>query len=508
MFTQFYTKICKPSFLLALSVLCFFVIYQNSIMKLAQSWMLDQNSHGILLFIVCAYIFYKNWKMHSDKLDLTFNIYGYVLLLMLSVVWLFANLTFVKYVELVSLPIILIAIFISLLGWEQSRVFWFPVLLMLLSGPILSLFIPVLQDITAVAAGLVLGFTGISNIVDGVLILVPAGTFEVDTGCSGLNVVTVGVILSFLYAYINHFRLKEYVVLLILGLSVSILSNIIRVYIIIVVGNATKMQHPLVQDHGDLGWLVFLIIMGGFLFVVHRYWPVNELQQTGEVYSSSEHKNLDHNKKNARNHLYGTALSILFISIGPVILLYSNMHTNTVYASEKFTNKLAGNWRAIEDAPILWRPVYKAGKGDYQHFQTFVNEAQRRIYFELRYFSQQSADNEAINDTNRVYDHNAWTRVWIKPYLTNNIEDLDEVEETLIRGKNNQEMLVWRWYFTNRQRTGNPYKAKIYNLLGILAGKPEIISYVVATTVEDTYVDSRNDLSDFVKAVNIDSYTQ
>jgi len=508
MFTQFFNKINKPSCQLALSVFCFFVIYQNSIIKLVQSWKHDWNSHGILLFIVCVYIFYKKWKIHSEKLDIAFSLSGYILLLGLSTVWLFANLTFVEYVELVSLPIILTTIFISLLGWAQSRVFWFPILLMLLSGPLLGLFIPVLQDITAVAAGLALELTGISNIVDGVLIFVPAGTFEVDRGCSGLNVVTVGAILSLLYAYINRFRLKEVVVLLILGLLVSILSNVIRVYIIVVVGNATKMQHSLVHDHGDLGWVVFLIIMGMFLFFVHHYWPVNELHENSDVYGPLEHKSLDNNKKIARNYLFGTALLILFISIGPLVLLYTDIQPNMVDTAEKPAYKMIGSWQAIEDDDILWKPVYKAGKGDYQHFQTFVNNEQDKVYFEIRYFSLQRVGNEAINATNSVYDQNAWTRVWIKPYSTNNIEALDEVEETLIRGKNNQEMLVWRWYFTNGRKTGNLYRAKLYNLFGVLMGKPEIASYIIATTVSDTYSDSRNELSAFIKAANNIVYMQ
>jgi len=497
MFSQIYKKINNPSCLLAISVFCFFALYHNSINNLVQSWMLDWNSHGVLLFIVCVYIFYQTWKRHSNKLDFSFAVSGYIILLGLSVLWLFANLTFIEYVELVSLPIILATLFISLLGWTQSRVFWFPILLMLLSGPLLSIFVPVLQDITAIASGLALELSGISTLVDGVLILVPAGTFEVDTSCSGLNVVTVGTILSLLYAYINHFRLKEGTVLLMFGMLVSILSNIIRVYIIVIVGNATKMQHALVEDHGYLGWIVFSIVFGIFIFVVSRYWTSKVNYENNSAHDLLVNKSPDNNTPE-RNYLSGAILSILIISVGPLLLLFSTMNTNKSYATEKFTSKSNGKWKTFESDNVVWQPVYMSGEGDYKYSQTFINNEQDIVYLDLRYFSRQNVGNEAVNVSNRVYDRNAWTRVWVKLY-SSNIEGLAEVEETLIRGKNNQEMLVWRWYHTNGWNTGSPYKAKVYTLFGVLRGKPEITSYIIATTVKDTYSVGRKRLDEFVR---------
>ena len=496
MISQVSKKLIHPSYFIAISVVCFFVLYYKSIEILVLSWKKSWNSHGILLAIVCSYLFYKIWMKHKNKLDLSFSVSAYILLFALSVLWLFANLTFVEYVELISLPIILVAIFISLLGWHQSRVFWFPILLMLLSGPLLSVLVPVLQDITAVLSGLALEMTGITNLVDGVLILVPAGTFEVDTGCSGLNVVTVGVILSLIYANINHFRLKEAAVLVVVGVLAAIFSNIIRVYIIIIVGNATNMQHALVKEHGDLGWIVFSVVFGVFIYFVHRYWSQNKRDDVSEKQGVSESAS-QQNSSSVRNNIIGGMLSIFLLSAGPLLLLFLSVNTNNLNAAEKFSTKLNGIWEAVESKSVLWRPVYRAGKGDYKYSQVFTNDQQEQIYLDLRYFARQSAGDEAINSTNSVYDRASWTRVYIQPY-TANIEGHDVFEETLIRGNNNQEMLVWRWYVTAGVKTGNQFKAKIYNLYAVLTGEPEIATYIVATAVNNTYEHSRKNLEEFI----------
>ncbi len=502
MFVEIRKKIQNPSILFLSSIFLLLAIYQSTILKLVKFWLSNENSHSFLLVIVCIYLFHKIWKNQKKHLVITVNVSAYVVLFLLSLIWLFANLTFVKYVELVSLPIILTVLLAGLLGWNASRVYWFPFLLMLLGGPLLSLFIPLLQDVTASMTGLLLDISGVTSMVDGVLILVPAGTFEVDAGCSGLNVLTVGVILSLLYAYINRFNLKGSLLLLVAGTLVSILSNIIRVYIIVVVGNATKMQHSLVEEHGNLGWAVFLLVMGMFLYLVHRYWHVSALLTNNEEHLSTKNTVGETQKKPVKNYLYGPLWVLLFAGIGPLLFFYSHIQENKEYMNKTYTYKIQQQWQIIENATPAWEPVYKAGKGDYLFSQTFMNHEHYMVYLDIRYFLQQTDGNEAINITNSVYDRSRWTRVWIKLHSIKNIAGLDEVEETLIRGKNNQEILVWRWYITNGRKTGNPYKAKLYNLLGVLTGKPEIATYIIAADVKDTYGNSRGSLNNFINVTN------
>ena len=273
MFINNYKKIYKPSILLIIFILLVSGAYKDTVQYLVGSWLTNLYSHGLLLFLVCCYLFYVKWSACRENLVFMGSPIGIALLSIVSLIWLAANLTFVRYVELVSLPLILAALLVSLLGWRQSKGLLFPVLLLLLAGPLLGVLVPVLQNITANLTGLLLEITGITSLVDGVLILVPAGTFEVDTSCSGLNVLTVGLILSLVYSYINQYSTRESLLISLLGILVSIMSNVVRVFIIVVVGNNTQMQHPLVEDHMFLGWVVFTLLFGIFLFLVHRLWP-------------------------------------------------------------------------------------------------------------------------------------------------------------------------------------------------------------------------------------------
>ena len=472
------------------------VIYQTTIKKLAQTWLSEWNSHGLLLAIISVYLFYQIWKKHKSQLLIKINISAYLALLVLSILWLFANLIFVEYVELVILPLIFAVMMAGLLGWRESKIYWFPFLLMLLGGPLLSLLVPVLQDITALLSGLLLAGLGFTIFVDGVLILVPAGTFEVDTGCSGLNVVTVGAILSFLYAYIHRFNLKGTIFLLGAGLLASIISNILRVSIIVVVGNATKMQHPLVNEHENLGWVVFLFVMGIFLYLVHHKMSLSSFLIDEDKLRA--HENTVDVKRDYKG-LYGPLLALLFASVGPMLLFYTQKNYEDISVGKIQSQQPIGTWRPVADTHPSWKPVYNAGEGDYRIRQTYKNVDYSPVYLDVTYFKRQGVGNEAVNVTNAVYDRHDWTRVWIKAYLPDTISGISDVEETLIRGKNNQEMLVWRWFATNGQKTGNAYKAKIFNLFGVLVGEPSIATYVVAIDVRDTYDNARKDLNNFVK---------
>ena len=59
-----------------------------------------------------------------------------------------------------------------------------------------------------------------------------------------------------------------------LAIALALVSNWLRVFIIIVAGDLTDMQHYLVRvDHSTFGWVVFAVAMVVFLLLVQR-WPV------------------------------------------------------------------------------------------------------------------------------------------------------------------------------------------------------------------------------------------
>lgn len=490
------------SLVLATGVIFFVLIYFGSIRTLFSTWRLDWNSHGFLLLPLCFYMFYKSWLKNKDTLVVSFSATGFLVLLGLSLVWLLSKLIFVEYVELVSLPLIFLAMLVALYGWQQSRVFWFPVLLMLLGSPLLGLLIPALQNMTANGTGFFLDIIGLSNMVDGVLILVPAGTFEVDRGCSGLNVLTVGAILSLLYAYINEFKIKDAVILLLLGLVVSVTSNIIRVLIIVIVGNASNMQHSLVHDHVHLGWIVFLIFFGTFIFFTHRYYPV-KLDNTDIKSAHGLLNNQSIGVMSDSRLSLGMGLLLITMAVGPGVWWLSSANSSNALIATNPNVSTDGKWKVVEADDISWHPVYITGKGNYEIFKKYINAKDDSVYLDLRYYAHQGPEAEAINSNNSIYNRDSWTRVWHKPFVPKANNSIDVVEEALVRANDGNELLVWRWYAVDGIKTGNLARAKLYNLIGMLTGVPEVTVYIVASKVDQSYKYSRDLLQEFSESINL-----
>ena len=476
-----------------LSILVFLTLYFESVIKIFNLWIEDGYSHGYLLLIVAAYLFYKQLQEVNFKLDFSPSLPGILVLAGLACVWFVAQVIFVIKVEQISLFMLLAAFVWAYLGFEQSKRFFFPILIMLLSVPLVELFNDIFQEATAVLTGVLLGLTGVPVIVEGLLILVPAGTFQVDTSCSGVRVVTVGIVLALLYSYMHRLRLLDGMVFVLLTTAVSFLSNIIRVYIIVVAGNMTNMQHSLVDDHGHLGWFVFAIVISIYLFFIHRFWS-HKSRESDKEQQVQRRSTIVSNKYRV---LAGIAL--VFVAGGGPASYYSLQNQMaTGHSRELVLPEAIDTWGEIKSGNIDWNPSYKAGKGDIVIHKGYNSKLNEKIYIYLSLFSQQSESNEAINVDNRVYDRETWSKVSFDYIPVDEAHgDSTEVEEILIRDSKNREMLVWRVYIADGKITGNPYRAKLYNLLGVLKGEPAVLVYIVATNVSSSYDEARKVLVKF-----------
>lgn len=463
-----------------LSILTLLALYVETVSKVFKLWQDDGYSHGYLLLLIALYLIYKQLQEVNFNLVFSPSLAGIIVLVGISCVWFVARVILVLKIEQISLFLILASFIWAYLGFHQARRFFFPVLLLLLSVPVVELFNVVFQKATAILTGVALGVTGIPAVVEGLLILVPAGTFVVDTSCSGIRVVNVGVVLALLYVYTHRLRTLDSVIFVVLTAGVSFLCNIIRVYIIVIVGNMTNMQHSLVGDHGDLGWFVFAIVISIYLFIVHRYWP----HRTRE---DDMRKSQKLTAVSGVNKNYGLALGIALGLAGggiPLSYYYLQSKTGMTSINEFSMPALMDGWRRIDTETINWKPSYTAGKGDVVIHKGYRNDLNEKVYVYLSLFTQQTESNETINVNNRVYDRPAWSKV-SSNYISVSIapDRFADVEEIMIRAGQNREMLVWRGYVINNKVTGNPYYAKLFNLQGVLQGKSSMLVYIVATDV-------------------------
>ena len=469
-------------------------------------WMSDDNptySHGPLLLLVSIWIFVQEWRARKAFLHLKISILPIILLAGLSFLWFLAALGTVQIVQMLALVLIIALIFWSVLGIQQSLIFLFPILLMLCALPVWDGLGYYLQVISAVIVGELASWTISPTVREGMFILIPAGTFEVASGCSGLSYFIVSIIISLLYVYFNRIPLRQAGYYVLAAMAIAIVSNIIRVYTIVLSGQLTNMQSYFITgEHVSLGWVIFGISITAYLIFLQRFLPGKA--ENSEKLDSEKEESENVRKEPApevtlvtAKHIAGLVALCLCVFIGPIAEAYYQDSLSQDRSFAAYVPQTAGDWEKYEylsDYHPKVRPGNFSLETGYQHTGLGT-----KVFLYLNYFYSQRQGEEAINDLDRMADGRTWQKISAILYNPG-LEKFDEVQEYQLSARNGDKKLIWRWYETNGVRTGLGWKAKLHNILGILKGDPAITMYVLAVPLALEIESSRLALRDFVKS--------
>lgn len=191
---------------------------------------------------------------------------GWLAIVVGSSAWLAGSLSGVGVVAYAGAWLLLGGCLVVVLGPLFHRVL-VPWLLLATTLPAWSLLMPLLQSLTVVVNNALIAAVGIRSALDGNFVHLAWGTFEIATGCAGLNYLVGGVALSLLAGEVARSTAVRRLLLLALGTGLSLISNWLRVFALIAIGDATEMQHTLIIDgHLLFGWIVFGIFFAPFLW--------------------------------------------------------------------------------------------------------------------------------------------------------------------------------------------------------------------------------------------------
>jgi exosortase A len=162
----------------------------------------------------------------------------------------------------------------AVFGWRTAKQLWIPVGYLIFAIPAWDQINFILQGATTKAVALLLSITSIPAYVDGNIVHLAAGVFEVAGGCSGIHFMIVSLALAALYGEMGDDSTKVRIRLLALAAGIALLTNWLRVYIIIIAGYFTDMQHFLIVDgHYTFGWILFAVMTVVFFVLARRFAP-------------------------------------------------------------------------------------------------------------------------------------------------------------------------------------------------------------------------------------------
>jgi exosortase A len=166
-----------------------------------------------------------------------------------------------------GLPLTLITGLWAVTGRRTAMRFLVPVAYLVFAIPVWDGINDGLRDLTVVVVGELTRQSAIPALIEGNFILIPSGVFEVEGGCSGLHYLIVGCALSVLYGLVTFDRWLPRLYAVALGIVLALIANWIRVFVVIVAGHLTDMQHYLVTvDHYYFGWVLFFVVLGPLFF--------------------------------------------------------------------------------------------------------------------------------------------------------------------------------------------------------------------------------------------------
>lgn len=226
--------------------------------------------HGWLLL---ALVGWELWQRRARiaGLRLSFDVLMLAALFGVLAVW-FAAIWFdVENLRLTLLPVLLVAAIGVATGREGLRALAFPVLLLLFAVPFWFYVQPVLRDVTVAVVGFLVRAVGVTALIEGPKITLPSGTLTIADSCSGVHQFVVAALIGTVFAFWNADDRRTRLKVIGLACGIAVVTNWIRVFLLVVIGYASQMQHYFVRvDHYWFGWGLFAVAMAIFFVMARR----------------------------------------------------------------------------------------------------------------------------------------------------------------------------------------------------------------------------------------------
>lgn len=471
------------------------ILYQETEVAIFELWISEDNptySHGPLLLAISVIIIFRELYNRPSQINYQPSYFFLALLILSSFTWFLAVIGFVQIAHMLLLVVIACLIFMSILGWRQSIPFMFPILLMIGALPVWDIIGPYLQRLTAVSAGWLASSTIHPSVRDGMNILIPAGTFKVDPGCSGLAYFIVSILIALLFSYSYRLNLYRTLIHVVMAMAIAISANIVRVYVIVLSGQLTNMKSYLITvEHVSLGWGIFFVGITIYLWFANKHASDTG---SGELVHSG-FGNTQNKPVTQRKYWTFSILLILAVIVGPLINTFHKDQFPDAQVFEITSPEIIGNWVKVENTHT-YRPQLIPGNAYLETaYKNKLDDQNVGVY--LNHFAYQRQGVEAVSDMNKLSDNIAGWSETSNNIINPGIEGLDNLRETTLIARNGEQKLLWNWYETNNIRTSQEWVAKLQNILGILVGEPSIRMIVLATEIKVDENVARLRLHDF-----------
>ena len=220
-------------------------------------------SYGYLVPLIAAYMCWLRLPVagstgasFSTTLTRLASLAAAIAAVMATLVWVMSYLTFTGAIAQLMLPIILLSLMIVVLGISISRNLFMPILFLFFAIPVWEVLIEPLRTVAVFVTEQLLLLWRIPALLNGYSIQLTSGVVLIAGGCSGLNFLMTGLVIGVFHAF-SFLSGKTRWIALALIVILSLVANWVRIFLLILIGHYSEMQHPLMHEHGTFGWVIY-----------------------------------------------------------------------------------------------------------------------------------------------------------------------------------------------------------------------------------------------------------
>ena len=276
----------------------------------------------------------------------------------LSLCWLLAQRAGLELVHQVLWPLVMLFAVCAACGWRNGLRCWLAFAILYCAIPVWGVGDNVLQSLSVFAVKWMLRFTGIATFVEGNLVHIPEGVFEIAEGCNGMHFLIVAVASAAMFGELHRDSFPMRVRQVLLAAALALLTNWIRIYVVVVAGHLTEMQHYLIRvSHYYFGWAVFAVCMSVFFWLVSRAPLSVQPQQAPALVPQALFK----------RYAAAALLAVAVVGIGPA---FKALAPAAAPAVDHAVLPAVDGWQGPTEPHIGWTPRYaghdRAQLGEYR----------------------------------------------------------------------------------------------------------------------------------------------
>lgn len=426
-------------------------------------------SHGYLVLAMSVWLSVDALREQPPpRLQPSWRAAAALLALVLALIGM--DLMFINSGRMVLLPWLALAAIALVFGVTLARRLLLPIAFIYMALPQWWVINTPLQTLTTLANNALIRVTQLPAYVDGNFVFVPSGTFEIASGCSGLNYLIAALSLAGFYA-LHRLRSWQHRTSLMVFAAVSaLIANWLRVYALIVVGIVTDMQHYLIRvDHLYFGWVLFMVLMVPTFLLGRRF-------ENAEADAQARVAEDPARNESAPMAVAGRAMLVAACAAVAILLLPRLLTAQDASIDEPAPDAQAdSNPEAVQSA---WNPVFIGAQVE----RRTVSGPPGPLEVYVARYAHQTSERRLVRAQNEFFGPD-WRLIERSPRSVGTPNGELTVEESrgVLQGR---PRLIWSWYSVAGRSANTKLGAKIAEVRGLLGGRRDAAALALSAECE------------------------